>query len=114
MIGPDLTGADRGSLYYLLENILDPSAIVPDAYKMQVITRKDGSVVAGALAEQNERMVVIQNLLEPITVPRSDIAKLEVINESTMPDGLLQTLDENQVADLIAYLQSKKQVAPAP
>ena len=31
-VGPEITGANRGSIDYLLENILDPSAVIPKEY----------------------------------------------------------------------------------
>jgi putative heme-binding domain-containing protein len=112
-IGPDLTGADRGSLYYLLENIIDPSSVVPLAYKMHVVYRQNESIVSGAKFEENERVLGIQTLSDKVYVPRTEIARVEVVEQSTMPEGLLQALSDTQVLDLIAYLQSKNQVAPA-
>ena len=32
-VGPDITGSNRPNLDYLLENILDPSAVIPNDYK---------------------------------------------------------------------------------
>ena len=32
-VGPDITGSNRANLDYLLENILDPSAVIPNEYK---------------------------------------------------------------------------------
>ena len=31
-VGPDITGSNRANLDYLLENILDPSAVIPKEY----------------------------------------------------------------------------------
>ena len=36
-VGPDITGSNRGNLDYLLENILDPSAVIPNDYKATLI-----------------------------------------------------------------------------
>ena len=43
--GPDITGSNRGDLDYLLENILDPSAIIPKEYAMTKITLVTGRFV---------------------------------------------------------------------
>src|SRR5262249_24539332 len=32
-VGPDLTGSNRGDLDYLLQNIVDPNAVIPNDYK---------------------------------------------------------------------------------
>jgi mono/diheme cytochrome c family protein len=36
-VGPELTGSNRANLDYLLENILDPSAVIPKEYAMTLI-----------------------------------------------------------------------------
>src|SRR5262249_38853079 len=43
-VGPDLTGSQRANLDYLLENVLDPSAVVFSEYQVTVIETKDGRV----------------------------------------------------------------------
>ena len=53
-IGPDLTGANRDNLEYLLENIADPSAVVAPDFRMSLITLKDGRVLAGMVTTKNE------------------------------------------------------------
>ena len=45
-VGPEITGANRGSLDYLLENILDPSAVVGIDYQLTIVKSRDGQVVA--------------------------------------------------------------------
>ena len=41
-VGPDLTGSNRANLDYLLENIIDPSAVIPKEYAATVVDMKDG------------------------------------------------------------------------
>src|SRR5262249_4600739 len=41
-VGPDLTGSGRDNLDYLLENLLDPSAVVAADFRMSVVELKDG------------------------------------------------------------------------
>ncbi|MEM6916186.1 MAG: PVC-type heme-binding CxxCH protein, partial [Verrucomicrobiota bacterium] len=49
-VGPDLTGSGRSELDYLLENILDPGAIVGADYQMSILTMKDGRLLTGVVA----------------------------------------------------------------
>src|SRR5690606_29875300 len=42
---PDLTGAQRSNLHYLLENIVDPSATISENYKMSIVILDDGRVL---------------------------------------------------------------------
>ncbi len=112
-IGPDLTGSGRANLDYLLENIVDPSAVVPADYRMNTLTLKDGRVLGGIVAETNERTLTLRTPTEPLTIERSEIVKQEVSPLSMMPEGLLQVFQPDQVRDLIAYLMHPAQV-PLP
>ena len=104
-LGPELTGTDRRDTFYLLENILDPGAVVPIDYRVMILEKKDGTVLAGSLVEQNEQVVTLQTTTERVTVPRRKIKRLERGLVSTMPEGLLQVFSEQEVVDLVAFLQ---------
>ncbi|MES2738391.1 MAG: PVC-type heme-binding CxxCH protein [Verrucomicrobiota bacterium] len=106
MIGPDLTGGDRHKLTYLLENILDPSAIVPADYRMTVFKLKDGRTITGVIPEQNPKTVTVQTPAERLTLERGEITEQQQLSMSLMPEGLLTALGEEQVIHLMAYLQS--------
>jgi putative membrane-bound dehydrogenase-like protein len=112
-IGPDLTGSNRANLDYVLENILDPSAIVGRDYQMHVLHLKDGRVLAGLVKESTDSAVTVQLLTEATVVAKEEIAKEEVAPVSMMPEGLLLALNPEQCRDLIAYLASPSQV-PLP
>lgn len=112
MIGPDLTGGDRHKLTYLLENILDPSAIVPADYRMTVFKLKDGRTLTGVIPEQTDRVITVQTPAERLTIERSQITEQQQLPMSLMPEGLLTALGEEQVVHLLAYLMSLGPVAP--
>ena len=111
-IGPDITGANRSSLEYLLGNILTPSAIIQDAYKMHIVLTDDGRVYSGIPTEENDRVVKLRiaNRPEPVSISKSSIESREVAPVSMMPEGILSTMTDAEVLDLMAYLQSQKQV----
>ena len=104
-IGPELTGANRSDLYYLLENIIDPSATLPQDYRMTIVTRKDNGVVTGNIVSENEYTVTLRTLAGEQSLDRKEIAKLETQDISLMPEGLLAPLSASDVRDLIAFLQ---------
>lgn len=110
-IGPDLTGSGRGNLDYLLENILDPGAVVSAGYRLHTVTLKDGRVISGILAGQAERTLSLRLPGQDFTIERAEIAKQEVAATSMMPEGLLLGLKAAEVRDLIAYLMHPGQVA---
>jgi putative membrane-bound dehydrogenase-like protein len=113
-IGPDLTGSGRSDLGYLLENILDPGAVVSADYQMSIFTLRDGRLLTGVVAEENGKTVTLRQLADEMTIAKNEIEKREVSPVSMMPEGLLQVLDEDSVRDLIAYLQHPVQVLLPP
>ena len=108
-IGPELTGANRGSLEYLLSNILTPSEVIQAAYRMQVVLLDDGRVYSGIPAEENEHQLRLRvaNEPEPVTISVAEIESREIGTTSLMPEGLLANLSDADVVDLIGYLQSQ-------
>ncbi|MCH2615096.1 MAG: c-type cytochrome, partial [Opitutales bacterium] len=104
-LGPDLNGSDRQSIYYLLENLIDPSAVLPQDYKMNVLTLKDGRVLSGNIIAQSRHSLTLAGLNSVDVIPMSEVVKQERFEQSIMPEGLLQTMSEQDVVDLIGYLQ---------
>ena len=112
-VGPDLTGGGRDNLDYLLENIVDPSAVVTADFRMSIVDLKDGRVLNGLVAAKTERTLTLRTMTETLTVERSEIAGIRDSALSLMPEGLLEALTAEQASDLIAYLMHKSQV-PMP
>ena len=110
-IGPDLTGSGaRYTLSDLLENIVTPSKVISDQYGSETITKKDGSVVIGREAGETDSLLSLmtnpfaqETLIE---IPKADIAKREPLAVSMMPPGMINTLNPDELADLVAYLIS--------
>lgn len=112
-IGPDLTGSGRSDLGYLLENIVDPGAVVSADYRMSLVTLKDGRALGGVIAGRDDRTLSLRTLAETITIDLGEVVKTETSPMSMMPEGLLLAFPPDQVRDLIAYLMHPSQV-PLP
>lgn len=112
-VGPELTGAQRGNLEYLLENILNPSAVVGKDFRMSVVRTTDGRVLNGLVVSRDEQKMVLQTATELVTLADDEIEESRVTGKSAMPDGLLQNLSPDEVRDLIGYLMSPVQVEVA-
>lgn len=106
-IGPDITGAQRHNLDYMLENIVDPSAAVAKDYQMEVLLTVDGRSATGLIASETEQSITLQTVNERLVFPASDIEDRRKSKLSIMPDGLLDPLSENEVRDLMGYLRNK-------
>jgi putative membrane-bound dehydrogenase-like protein len=111
-IGPDLTGANRSSLDYLLLNVLNPNAEVADAYKMIVVTTRDGRTYSGTVAAENERQLTLRvpGREAPVSVAKADIQSREATSASMMPPGLFDALSDREVVDLVAYLRTLERI----
>jgi putative heme-binding domain-containing protein len=111
-IGPDITGSNRADLDYILENILNPSGEIPEGYQLLLVTTRSGQTLAGTLASESEQQLVLRVVgLPPVTVAKSEIQSRETIPTSMMPEGLLASLRDEDVIDLMTYLRTTKQVA---
>ena len=111
IIAPDLTGSNRANVEYILLNMIDPSADVPDAYKLVTVHTKDGQILAGTISAEDGQRVVLNTVAQKVTVLKSDIQSRTVSKMSMMPEGLLPALPDDQVLDLVKYLQTKEQVS---
>lgn len=110
-IGPDLTGANRNNIDYLLDNIVDPSAEVGKDFGMTIVRTTDGQVFNGLVAAKTEKTITLQTQTELKTIALDDIEETKKTTMSPMPDGILDNLTQTQVRDLIAYLMQPSQVA---
>jgi putative heme-binding domain-containing protein len=109
-LGPDLTGSGRHDLSYLIENIVDPSAVVDAAYYLNILEHKDGRVLSGIVGAQSERTLTLRAVGQESVIDRQDIKARKIMPISLMPEGLLQAFTPEQQRDLLAYLMGNSQV----
>ena len=109
--GPDLSGLGaRSAPADILMSVVQPSAVLSDQYANSVIGRVDGGKTIGRiLNEEGDKLQLSVNPFDPsvqISVNRSDILSIDRSPDSPMPVGLLNSLNAQEVADLLAYLVS--------
>jgi putative heme-binding domain-containing protein len=112
-LAPELTGAQRSNLDYLLDNIVDPNAVVWDQYKATYFETKDDRLISGVVQGENESTVTVQTPTGLVQLPVNEIATRRKSELSLMPEGLLESLKDDEIVNLISYLQSPQQV-PLP
>ena len=110
-LGPDLSSVGgRYDAKTFLTEILEPSKVISDQHASVAITLKDGTVVVGREVGGDDAILnMAVNPLDPEEVrqvEKSEIVKREVSRVSLMPPGLLNTLNEEEVLDLMMYLSS--------
>ena len=111
-VGPDLTAVSgRYGPRDLLESILLPSKVISDQYEAVIVSTADGKVVTGRIMNlHGDTMTINTDMLDPsaqVNVNRTKIEETRPSPISMMPEGLLSTLDKEEVVDLIAYLYSR-------
>jgi putative membrane-bound dehydrogenase-like protein len=109
-VGPDITGSNRPNLDYLLENILDPSAVIPNEYKATLIELKNGRNVTGIVRGETAAALTVVTANETLTIPVNEIDSRTPSNVSMMPDDVLKPLSETEIRALVAYLRHPGQV----
>lgn len=106
-LGPELTGGQRQSLDYWLENLLDPSAVVPREFKMELIELKNGRIIAAAVQTETPTSLTVRTTNETIQVPVAQIESRRPTNQSLMPEGQLERFTPEELRDLFGFLMSK-------
>jgi putative heme-binding domain-containing protein len=108
-VGPDLTRiGTRFNKEAILEAIIDPSKAISDQYAATEFQLKTGETsVAKIISETAEAYSVSQNPYAPeylVEIKKSDILKKEYSKVSVMLPGLINSLNEEELKDLLAYL----------
>ena len=111
--GPDLSSASgRYSSRDLLDNILNPNKVINEQYGLMIYSMKDGTTQFGRTVNRaGDTMMVATNPNDPggseIRFRMTDLESTTPSRVSFMPEGLLNTLTQEDVLDLLAYLKSR-------
>ena len=106
--GPDLTNVtQRLKPAEILESLIDPSAKVDPAFAATVVHTTNGTSVHGRIERETEEFLVIRTsdmFSEPRKIPKDEIEEQETTPQSIMPRALLNSLEQEQILDLLAYV----------
>lgn len=106
-VGPNLATVLEHPNEKLLTNILDPNADIQPGYQAYTVLLDTGEILSGLLFSETANSVTIKQASGTLrTVSRSEIERLQNSNVSLMPEGLELTLNQQEIADLLAYLHS--------
>ncbi len=106
-VGPGLAGSNLGKLDYLLDNVLDPNAVIGKGYELNVFKLKNGSTISGIVQfEDAQSFRVALPGGSKFTIGKGEIERRDLLTVSLMPEGLLEALTQAQAINLVAYLQS--------
>ena len=106
-VGPDLAPFRSKPVADYLNAILDPNAAIDPRYMAWTTELRDGRVLTGVLRDETSSVLT---WVEPgglvTTLKRSEIQKMVPASRSLMPEGLEAGMTSQQLADLIAWIQS--------
>jgi putative heme-binding domain-containing protein len=109
-VGPELAAvSSRLATRDILESILEPSKVVSEQYQNILVRLNDGDILTGRLIDEDDQKLVL--MTEPIHTNREVIRKADVLSRraskiSPMPEGLVSSMSEDEIWDLIAYMES--------
>lgn len=106
-VGPDLTHANRQDQDFLLQSIVDPSAVIRKEFLNYVVETTDGRSLTGLIAEQTPASITLIGAGAARTeISRAKIKSIQESSVSLMPEGLLDSMKPQQLRDFFSYLQS--------
>jgi putative heme-binding domain-containing protein len=108
--GPDLSkvGA-RLTREQILESLHQPAKVIAKGYETWIVTLQDDSVQSGFLIHSADAAITLKLPTgQPQSIARDQIKSQQPQPVSLMPEGLLQSLTEQEAADIIAYLAGLK------
>jgi putative heme-binding domain-containing protein len=106
-VGPDLAGANARSPETLLQDILDPNRQIAPDYAAYEIIPKTGDSAVGLIASETAQRLTLRHPGAPDSSwARSEIREIRATGRSLMPEGLEESLNHQDVADLLAFLRA--------
>lgn len=94
----------------LLREIIAPSTTVLEGYGMFLIETRDDTSVLGRIVDENDQELrIIPYMLDEskmLTIAKKNVRNRTPHSGSPMPEGVLVTLSQEEILDLIRYLQS--------
>jgi putative heme-binding domain-containing protein len=104
-VGPDLASVRSNGKEKILTSILDPNREVAPNYVNYLVETKDGESWLGLIASENAGSVTLRSANGTETVVlRSNIARIQSLGQSLMPEGLEAGLTPRDLADLLEYI----------
>lgn len=107
VVGPELTFiAQQGDAASLLRSILEPNRDVAPQFYPTLLKLKDGTDFMGILLRSSNTEVFRDLTGKERTFQKADIVECTELQTSPMPPGLVATLTDGELRDLLAFLSS--------
>ncbi|WP_437231103.1 PVC-type heme-binding CxxCH protein [Planctomicrobium sp. SH661] len=105
-VGPNLSSLTGRTLETLVDAILSPNKAVEPRYLNYTVALNDGRILSGIIeADTESSLTLLKAKAERTPVLRTEIDELRSTNKSLMPEGFIKTINPQELADLIQFLQ---------
>lgn len=105
-IGPDISDSRTKTERQLLTSILDPNAAVDNNYFRYIVLTEDDQVFEGYISDETSSSLTLKNANGKLhTIDRKRITRIKATGQSLMPEGFEAQLDQQAMADLIAFIK---------
>jgi putative heme-binding domain-containing protein len=104
-VGPDLAPLRDKSAEDFLLAILDPNAAIEPRFVNYTVQTRNGNTFMGVIRSETATSVELAAPGIHETLLRGDIANIQALPTSLMPEGLEQNITSAQMNDLIAFLR---------
>ena len=106
--GPNLDGiGDKYQKPELIRHVLDPSSVIMPGFEHSTVVMVDGRILSGRLERATKLGVrLIDTKGKQRNIKTEDIDEIKTSPKSLMPDNLIATIDRQEFADLISYLET--------
>jgi putative heme-binding domain-containing protein len=107
-VGPDIFGVRNQSKETLLLHIIVPEYEVPSGFAGYVLETKDGRTLSGLIVAETATSLTLREALgQEETILRSQIASLNAMTLSLMPQEMEKNMSRQELADLLSYLKGE-------
>lgn len=107
VVGPDLSSlGDKQDRVWLLKSILEPSLEMAPEYQPRTIILNDGRTFTGIRLRSYVKETIRDAHGQNRTFDRSDVEMMVESPISFMPSGLVNSLTDREIKDLLAFLES--------
>ena len=104
-LGPAVGTMGSLSREQLLTHLLDPNRTIDARYRLHLVETRDGRSFTGILDTETDSGVTLRQPAGAGTMLlRSNIARMESLNQSMMPEGLEEGLSVQDMADLLEFI----------
>ena len=104
-LAPALNDLSQRSISSILRDIREPSATINPDFLSYTMTLKDGLTLSGTVRPTaGEQLLVVDQAARQSIVNADDVDQMAPQAISMMPTGLLDSLSESDVNDLLAFL----------